>query len=211
MDNLTDDGVVLIIATKQNKIMKRRTFTGSILALFIPTVSIAKQATEIQSISTDEIEFYKFFEKFNTFSINENQKLMYSWYQKNYGIVTMGRESGVSTFLITLAAFLNITKNTNILHISTNYKLAGYFQQIYLKNTNGESRGVYFGWADKHGGKETDEFYDIVLYDNSNGCGEVYDKYYSRTNHGKFMLGTSDIGCDFKFNDIRCYIKDNKL
>jgi hypothetical protein len=192
--------------------MKRRSFlTGLLASSALLGVTLKSEVMNIIKPKTGKEEFYEFFEKFNGFSINENQKLMYSWYTKDYGIVTLGRQMGVSTLLITLAAFLNKTKNTNVLHVSTNYKLAGYFQEIYLKNNNGISNGVYFGWADKHGGKETDGFFDIVLYDNSGDYAEMYNKYYSRINHGKFMLGTSDIDSDFKFNNIKCYFTDNKI
>jgi hypothetical protein len=177
--------------------MKRRSFlTGLLASSALLGVTLKSDAMNIIKSKTEDEQFYEFFEKFNGFPINSYQQMMYIWYKNDYGIVTLGRQMGVSTFLITLAAFLNKTKH--ILHVSTNYRLAGYIQKIYLKNNNGRSNGVYFGWADQHGGKETDSFFDMVLYDNSGGGSRIYDKFYDRTNKGKFMLGTTDYKSDFE-------------
>lgn len=178
--------------------MKRRSFLTGLFASWVLIGTLKSENVDIIDTKTEAEQFYEFFEKFNGFPINSYQQMMYIWYTNDYGIVTLGRQMGVSTFLITLTAFLNKTKNANVLHVSTNYRLAGHFQEIYLKNNNGISDGVYFGWADHHGGKETDSFFDIVLYDNSGGGIKIYDKFYDRTNKGKFMLGTTDYKSDFE-------------
>lgn len=170
--------------------MKRRTFLGSALALFIPTVAIAKQSTETPPISTDEIEFYKFFEKFNGFPINHFQKMMYIWYRNDYGIITMGRQTGCSTFLITLGNW-EASKGKTVNHISSNNYLRNIAADKTWSNRNGYGyKNIWLGLRCFHGGKNSNH-YDIVLYDNSSDE-KMYSKYWECEGPKKFMLVTQE-------------------
>lgn len=86
--------------------MKRRNFIGGILsAIALMGTTIKAKSEEVKIIQTDEEDFYDFFNKFNGFPIAFSQKSYYYWYKKDFLKMTMGRQSGTTTFLTTLAAY----------------------------------------------------------------------------------------------------------
>lgn len=96
--------------------MKRRTFLGALGALFLPTVAVAKTIVENKiTPPTEEEDFYQFFLNFNGFPINEMQKTAFKQRYSKYNIGSRNRRSGVTTFLMTLAAWESLKGSTVIL------------------------------------------------------------------------------------------------
>ena len=116
--------------------MKRRNFIGGILSVIgLGVVGNKAQATDNQilPIKSNEDEFYLFFYRFNGFPINDNQKMFYDWYKKDYKMMTMGRETGTTVFLITLAAF-QAFKGRVVSYYTFCHHHANYCNQVYNKN-----------------------------------------------------------------------------
>ena len=178
--------------------MKRRSFlTGLLASSTLFGVTLKSDAMNIIKPKTEEEQFYEFFEKFNGFPINELQKMMYIWYKHDYGIVTMGRQTGCSTFLITLGNWEG-SKGKTVLHVSSNEKLRQIAADKTWNTRNGLGyKGIHFGVSHLHGGKNV-YLENIVLYDNS-GDYKMYDKYWECDVTKKFMLVTQEnkTGLDF--------------
>ena len=111
--------------------MKRRTFIGLLSSLAIPTVSVGKSVMENKiTPPTEEEDFYQFFLNFNGFPINENQKFMYKGYREKWNYLTFDRRMGVSTFLLTLAAWESF-KGKRVVHFSSNKHLSDIIRRTY--------------------------------------------------------------------------------
>lgn len=115
--------------------MKRRNFIGGILSA-IGLSAVTLKATEITQtkspIKTDEDEFYSFFYKFNGFPISKEQKMFYDWYNKDYKKMTMGRQTGTTTFLITLAAYKSL-ENETVVYFTFDEQHRKYIVDTYKK------------------------------------------------------------------------------
>lgn len=114
----------------------------------LPTISIAKNVVEKKAPVDekqlpDAEEFYRFFEKFNGFPISVRQKNLYDWKDK-VGILHFGRQYGVTTFLLTLAAF-EAAKGKRVVHVSSNQHMVNYCRLTYQKNRENVTQ---YSWSD---------------------------------------------------------------
>ena len=75
-------------------------------------------------------DFYYFFEKFNGFPINDKQKKMFNGYVKKWNYMSFDRQQGVSTFMLTLAAW-EAFNNKNVVHFSSNRNLSEIMRERY--------------------------------------------------------------------------------
>jgi hypothetical protein len=76
-------------------------------------------------------EFYKFFEQFNGFPINKMQKQAFKQRYSRNNIGTRDRQSGVSTFFMTLVAWEASVNNKQVIMASTTRDLSKMFQREY--------------------------------------------------------------------------------
>jgi hypothetical protein len=114
--------------------MRRRNFIGGVLSsIALIGTSIKAKSDEVKVIRTDEEDFYEFFHKFNGFPISEDQKMFYDWYNKDYKKMTMGRQTGTTTFSITLAAYKSL-KNETVSYFTFSEYHRKYCVGIYKRN-----------------------------------------------------------------------------
>lgn len=107
--------------------MKRRSFIGGILA----SIGLLGASFKAHgSVPQSEDEFYNFFKKFNGYPINDNQKLMYRAYKEKWNHCSFNRRLGVSTFMITLAAYESYN-GKRVVHFSSNRKLSDLMSKSY--------------------------------------------------------------------------------
>jgi hypothetical protein len=104
--------------------MKRRNFIGGLFASSILFGTTLKASGPKPIVSSEEEQFYTFFQKFNGFPIHDYQKTMFEWYKKDYKLMTMGRRTGVSVFMLTIAAWEACIHNKNVVHFSSNQHLS---------------------------------------------------------------------------------------
>lgn len=114
--------------------MKRRTFLGSFLTLFVPTVVIGKTIAEHNfNLPTEEDDFFQFFLNFNGFPISAAQQSMFRFYKNGYTSCAYNRRIGVSTFTITLAAW-EAFRGKRVVHFSSSEMLRDLCYKKYNKN-----------------------------------------------------------------------------
>lgn len=114
--------------------MKRRNFIGALISsIALIGTTIKAKSEEVKIIRTDEDDFYDFFYKFNGFPISDNQKLYYDWYNKDYKMMTMGRQTGTTVFLITLAAYKAL-KDEVVSYFTFSENHRRYCVGIYKRN-----------------------------------------------------------------------------
>lgn len=108
--------------------MKRRSFIGGIFASigFLGASFKAHGAAPVQS----EDEFYSFFKKFNGYPITSEQRLMYIHYREQWNHCSFNRRAGVSTFMITLAAYESYN-GKRVVHFSSNRHLRDRMSKSY--------------------------------------------------------------------------------
>jgi len=157
--------------------MKRRTFLGALGALFLPTVAVAKTIVENKiTPPTEEEYFYQFFLNFNGFPINEMQKGMFRFYKNGYTSNAYGRQLGVSTFMLTLAAW-EAFKGKTVVHFSSNQYLRDKIRRKYEKNIDkhfdGKSPSIDFANIESKNMGCIMKKYDVALLDQS-------DPYYHK-------------------------------
>jgi hypothetical protein len=151
--------------------MKRRTFLGALGALFLPTVAVAKTIVENKiTPPTEEEDFYQFFLNFNGFPINEMQKIMFNFYKNEYTADTYGRRIGVSTFMLTLAAW-EAFKGKTVVHFSSYSFLSDMYKRRYQENIDKhfDGKSSHIDFADiksKNMGCKMKK-YDVALFDQS--------------------------------------------
>lgn len=154
-----------------NSDMKRRTFLGSALALFIPTSVIGKTIIENNiAPPTEEEDFFQFFLNFNGFPISDNQKSMFRFYKHGYTSSCYGRRMGVSTFMITLAAW-EAFKGKRVVHFSSSEMLRDLCSKQYerniVKHFDGKSPPIDFVNINRKTYPLKGLRYDIALLDQS--------------------------------------------
>lgn len=157
--------------------MKRRTFIGLLSALGIPTVAIGKNIIENKiTPPTEEEDFYQFFLNFNGFPINDAQKSMFIFYKNGYTSNRYPRQVGVSTFMLTLAAW-EAFNGKRIVHFSSSEKLRDLIHRQYNKNIderfNGKAPSIDFVNIERKNWPPISKGYDIALLDQS-------DPYYHK-------------------------------
>lgn len=81
---------------------------------------------------TDEEKFYEFFEKFNSFPINNAQKAMYDII-KNGGYTASTRQSGSTVLLLTMAAWEAYTNRNHVIYFAHSYDTCDLYQIEYNK------------------------------------------------------------------------------
>jgi hypothetical protein len=114
--------------------MKRRNFIGGLLSsIALIGTTIKAKAEEVKIIKSDEEDFYEFFHKFNGFPISKDQKMYYDWYNKDYKHMSMNRQTGTTTFLITLAAYKSL-KNETVSYFTFSEYHRKYCVGIYKRN-----------------------------------------------------------------------------
>ena len=155
--------------------MKRRTFLGALGALFLPTVAVAKTIVENKiTPPTEEEDFYQFFLNFNGFPINEMQKGMFRFYKNGYTSNAYGRQLGVSTFMLTLAAW-EAFKGKTVVHFSSNQYLRDKIRRKYYENIDkhfekycdGKFPGINFDSIESQNRGYMMKKYDVALLDQS--------------------------------------------
>jgi hypothetical protein len=159
--------------------MKRRTFLGALGALFLPTVVVAKTIVENKiTPPTEEEDFYQFFLNFNGFPISESQKSMFRFYKNGYTSNAFGRRIGVSTFMLTLAAW-EAFKGKVVVHFSSNRDLSNRIRNKYNENIDkhfdGKSPSIDFASIESKNTRTgcIMKKYDVALLDQS-------DPYYHK-------------------------------
>lgn len=155
--------------------MKRRTFLGLFGALFVPTITVGKTIIENKiTPPTEEEEFFQFFLNFNGFPINDAQKSMYRFYKNGYMSNCYSRQVGVTTFMLTLAAW-EAFKGKRVVHFSSNMMLSDHIRRMYDKNIDerfdGKSPPIDFVNINRYTYPLKGFRYDIALLDQS-------DPYY---------------------------------
>lgn len=174
--------------------MKRRTFLASVSALFIPTIVIGKTIIENKiTPPTEEEDFYQFFLNFNGFPITDFQKALFEVYKMGHNSsLTYGRQGGVSTFQLTLAAWLS-SKGKSVIHVSTNLhmkrlvsnKFKNNIQDVYKYNLHFITPNI-----EQFRGRRVDE----VLFDRSGIDDKMFDMFFDiKRGYKCFMIGTSDL------------------
>lgn len=163
--------------------MKRRTFLGVLGALFLPTVAVAKTIVENKiTPPTEEEGFYQFFLNFNGFPISDSQKSMFLFYKNGYTSNAYGRRIGVSTFMLTLAAW-EAFKGKVVVHFSSNRDLSNRIRNKYNENIDkyfdGKSPSIDFANIESNIESKKNmgcimKKYDVALLDQS-------DPYYHKT------------------------------
>lgn len=150
--------------------MKRRTFLGVLGALFLPTVAVAKTIVENKiTPPTEEEDFYQFFLNFNGFPINEMQKAAFKQRYSENNIGVRNRRSGVTTFLMTLAAWETIRNNKKVVVASSYYDLSKLFKNEFRRKC--ELIGIYtppiidFMVANNYDHNIRGKSFDVCLYD----------------------------------------------
>jgi hypothetical protein len=152
--------------------MKRRSFlTGLFASSALLGVSLKSEAMNILKPKTEEEQFYEFFEKFNGFPISDLQKNYYDWYKKDYKMMSMGRQTGTTTFLITLSAWLS-QKGKEVIYFSHTHYTEQLYRDIYCRNSiqnlkiseiNSHPHPIFLS-TDKIG--PISRRYDYALFDN---------------------------------------------
>lgn len=113
--------------------MKRRTFIGGLFAsIGLVGTSLEVKGEKEPIISDKHQNFYEFFHQFNGFPINNIQKTMYRQhcYDTPHKFLGFGRQYGVSTFLLTLAAWESMW-GKNVLHCSSNQRLCDMMREKF--------------------------------------------------------------------------------
>ena len=84
---------------------------------------------ELVGEKSEKEKFCEFFEKFNGFPISKTQKDFFDWYKKDCKMISMGRRTGCSTFLRTLAAWES-SKGKKVIYCtdSQNFTRDQYFE-----------------------------------------------------------------------------------
>lgn len=159
--------------------MKRRSFIGGIFASIglLGASFKAHGAVPVQS----EDEFYGFFEKFNGYPINDNQKLMYRAYKEQWNHCSFNRRLGVSTFMITLAAYESYN-GKRVVHFSSNWHLRDRMNKSYdikvYQNMDGKSpNNIDFINIDRDTFPLKGRGYDVGLFDESGSNDYVYKNW----------------------------------
>lgn len=157
--------------------MKRRTFLGALGALFLPTVAVAKTIVENKiTPPTEEEDFYQFFLNFNGFPISESQKGMFRFYKNEYTSNAYGRRIGVSTFMLTLAAW-EAFRHKTVVHFSSNQDLSNRIRNKYEENIekhfDGKCPSIDFANIESSNMGCIMRKYDVALLDQS-------DPYYHK-------------------------------
>jgi hypothetical protein len=115
-------------------------------------------------------EFYKFFENFNGYPINYDQKTMFRGYIEGYNYLTFTRRKGVSIFLLTLAAW-EAFNGKNVIHFSSNRQLCEMVRRQYDENIDirfdGKSPPIEFQNINRDTFPLKGIRYQVGLFDNS--------------------------------------------
>lgn len=91
-----------------------------------PTVYLG----EFYNPESDDEKFYKFFERFNKFSINDKQKRMYSLI-KNGGYVSGDRRCGATVLLLTIAAYEAIVNDKFVVYFGHNHDISDLYRREF--------------------------------------------------------------------------------
>jgi hypothetical protein len=166
--------------------MKRRTFLGALGALFLPMVAVAKTIVDNKITSpTEEEDFYQFFLNFNGFPINEMQKTAFKQRYSNHNIGLRDRRSGVTTFLMTLAAWESLKGIAVILAHSNHCMKARVYRECMDKcDKIGISTASSINMLvanDKQTYPLRGKSYDVCLYDCSGD--DFQSEWYKNTIH----------------------------
>lgn len=88
---------------------------------------------ELYDSESEDEKFYKFFERFNKFPINDKQKSMYSSI-KNGGHTSGSRRCGATVLLLTMAAYESIINNNFVVYFAHNSDTANLYQKKFRHN-----------------------------------------------------------------------------
>lgn len=87
---------------------------------------------EFHTPESEDEKFYKFFEQFNKFPINDDQKRVYSMI-KNGGGVDGGRRFGATALLLTIAVYEAIINNKYVVYFSHNNDICKFYEREFEK------------------------------------------------------------------------------
>lgn len=87
---------------------------------------------ELYNPESEDERFYKFFERFNKFTINDDQKRMYSAI-KNGGYTRGGRQCGATVLLLTIAAYETIINDKFVVYFGHNQDTCNLYQREFKK------------------------------------------------------------------------------
>lgn len=151
--------------------MKRRTFLGTLGALFLPITVVAKTIGDDKiTPPTQGEDFYQFFLNFNGFQINDAQRNMFWCYRNKITYQKYSRRHGVSTFMLTLAAW-EAFNGKNVVHFSSSEMLTDLIRKQYDKKIyerfDGKSPNIDFVNIKRKKYPSKGLRYDIALYDQS--------------------------------------------
>jgi hypothetical protein len=86
---------------------------------------------EFYNPESDDEKFYKFFERFNKFSINDDQKKMYSLIKRR-GYTSGRRQCGATTLLLTIAAYEAVVNNKFVVYFGRNQDATGLYRRMLI-------------------------------------------------------------------------------
>lgn len=90
---------------------------------------------EFYNPESEDEKFYKFFEQFNKFPINDKQKRIYSMI-KNGGHVDVGRQCGVTVLLLTIAAYESVINDKFVVYFAHNQDIVKLYEREFRNKWN---------------------------------------------------------------------------
>lgn len=117
-------------------------------------------------------EFCDFFEDFNGFPINDDQKIMFDKYENNSTHLTFDVGSGVTTFMMTLAAWESLD-DKNVIYFTCNKDSESKLRDIFDEKMNkysDEKYSVEFVSINKNFNCPICKKYNIGLWDDTVGA-----------------------------------------
>lgn len=85
---------------------------------------------EFYNPESEDEKFYRFFEEFNKFPINDKQKKMYSII-KNGGCESGGRQCGATVLLLTIAAYESVINDKSVVYFGHNQDTAKLYEREF--------------------------------------------------------------------------------
>lgn len=163
---------------------RRNSIGGLISSIALIGTTIKAKSEEVKIIRTDEDDFYDFFYKFNGFPINEMQKRAFKARYSQYNMGIRNRRSGVSVFLMTLAAWeanrgkqVMLAHTTNELGRRVKIDYFNKCQRMGINPTPVDSLVAHDSCDYNLCGRS----WDIALYDCSGESWKIY--WWDQTGH----------------------------
>lgn len=188
--------------------MKRRNFiTGIVAAIgvtMVPNITSASNKNDVlkAKITYETTLFKRFFFAANGFPPNSLQMIMFEQFKK-YGIKTYisSRQTGMSTFMLTLALFEKKVNAASVLILAQNYRTAQYHKERLNILDHNTGKSVLDGIVDINcrdrvrvkNGKVFVYDYQFNMIDGFPGHYECYNDFISvRNSENIYDFGTTE-------------------